>query len=149
MLLLKIWKRSAFISIPKKEMIKNAQGIVWLHSFHASKVMLSSMWTERFLMNKLDLEKQRNQRSNWQHSLEFQKNTDFCFIDYAKAFVWITANCGKFLKRWEYQITLPVPWENEGQKQQWEWDMEQRIGSKLGKDYFKAVYCYPAYLTSM
>ena len=40
------------------------------------------------------------------------KNIYFCFIDYAKAFVvWITINCGKFLKRWEYQITLPVPWE--------------------------------------
>ena len=34
---------------------------------------------------------------------EFQKNIYFCFIDYAKAFVWITANCGKFFKRWEYQ----------------------------------------------
>ena len=63
--------------------------------------------------------------------------------------VWIKANCRKFLKRWEYQITLPVPWENEGQKQQLELDMEQRTGSKLGKDYFKAVYCYPAYLTSI
>ena len=27
---------------------------------------------------------------------EFQKNIYFCFIDYAKAFVWITINCGKF-----------------------------------------------------
>ena len=27
---------------------------------------------------------------------EFQKNIYFCFIDYAKAFVWITVNCGKF-----------------------------------------------------
>ena len=33
---------------------------------------------------------------------EFQKNIYFCFIDYAKAFVWIPTNCGKFLKRWEY-----------------------------------------------
>ena len=37
---------------------------------------------------------------------EFQKSIYFCFIDYAKAFVWITANCGKVLKRWEYQTTL-------------------------------------------
>ena len=36
---------------------------------------------------------------------EFEKNIYFCFIDYAKAFVWITINCGKFLKRWEYQTT--------------------------------------------
>ena len=34
---------------------------------------------------------------------EFQKNIYFCFIDYAKAFVWIKINCGKFFKRWEYQ----------------------------------------------
>ena len=36
---------------------------------------------------------------------EFQKNIYFCFIDYAKDFVWITTNCGKFGKRWEYQTT--------------------------------------------
>ena len=42
---------------------------------------------------------------------EFQKNIYFCFIDYMKAFVWITANYGKFLKRWEYQTILAVSWE--------------------------------------
>ena len=39
---------------------------------------------------------------------EFQKNVYFCFTDYAKAFVWITTKCEKFLKRWEYQTTLPA-----------------------------------------
>ena len=34
-------------------------------------------------------------------------------------------------------------------KQQLESDMEQQTGSKLGKDYIKAVYCHPAYLTCM
>ena len=34
-------------------------------------------------------------------------------------------------------------------KQQLEQDMEQQIGSKLGKEYVKAVYCHPAYLTYM
>ena len=34
---------------------------------------------------------------------EFQKNIYFCFIDYAKAFVWMTTNYGKFFKRWDYQ----------------------------------------------
>jgi len=49
---------------------------------------------------------------------EFQKN----ITDYAKAFVWITANCGKFLKWWEYQTTLPVFWETcmQDKKQQLE-----------------------------
>ena len=32
-------------------------------------------------------------------------------------------------------------------KQQLELDMEQQTGSKLGNEYVKAVYCYPAYLT--
>ena len=34
-------------------------------------------------------------------------------------------------------------------KQQLELDVEQQTGSKLGKEYVKAVYCHPAYLTSM
>ena len=63
---------------------------------------------------------------------EFQKNIYFCFIDYAKAFVWITRNCGKFWKRWEYQTTWPAPWETYMQvgKQQLELDMEQQTRSK-------------------
>ena len=37
----------------------------------------------------------------------------------------------------------------QGKKQQVELDMEQQTGSKLGKDYVKAVYCHHAYLTYM
>ena len=56
-----------------------------------------------------------------------------------------------FLLRWEYQTTLPPSWETcmQDKKQQLEVDMEQRTGSKLGKEYVKAVYCHPAYLTYM
>ena len=62
---------------------------------------------------------------------EFQKNIYFCFIDHAKAFVWITINCGKFWERWEDQTTWPASWETYMQvrKQQLELDMEQ-TGSK-------------------
>ena len=72
----------------------------------------------------------------------------FCFIDNAKAFVWITTNCGKFLKRWEYQTTWPPSWEicMRVKKQHLELDMEQQTGSRLGKEYVKAVYCHLAYL---
>ena len=65
--------------------------------------------------------------------------------------VWITTNCGKFFKRWEYQTTLPASREicMLVKKQQLELDMEQQTGSKLGAEYLKAVYCHPAYLTSM
>ena len=64
--------------------------------------------------------------------------------------MWITTNCGKFLKRWEYQTTLSASWEIciQVKKQQLELDMEQ-TGSKSGKEYAKVVYCHPAYLTYM
>ena len=64
--------------------------------------------------------------------------------------VWITTNCGKF-KRWEYQTTWPASWEicMQVKKQKLKPDMEQKTGTKLGKEYIKAVYCHPAYLTSM
>ena len=76
----------------------------------------------------------------------------FCLIDHAKAFaVWITTNCGKFFRRWEYQTAWPASWEIcvQVKKQQLEVNMERRTGSKLGKGYIKAVYCHPAYLTYM
>ena len=59
--------------------------------------------------------------------------------------VWITTNCGKFWKRWEYHTTWPASWEicMQVRMQQWELDMEQQTGSKLGKEYIKAVYCHP------
>ena len=65
--------------------------------------------------------------------------------------VWITTNCRKFLKRWEYQTTLPASWEicMQVKKQQLELDMEQQTGSKSGKEYVKAVYFHSAYLTYM
>ena len=71
---------------------------------------------------------------------EFQKNIYLCFIDYVKPFdFWITTNCGKLLKRWEYQTTLLVSWETcmQVKKQQLEIDMEKQTGSKLGKEYIK------------
>ena len=64
---------------------------------------------------------------------EFQKNIYFCFIDYAKSLtVWITTNCGKFWKRWEYQTSWPASWETcmQVRKEQLELDMEQQAGSK-------------------
>ena len=70
--------------------------------------------------------------------------------------VWIPTNCGKFWKRWEYQTTWPTSWEicmqqisDCNRKQKLELDMEQQTGSKSGKEYVKAVYCHPAYLTYM
>ena len=62
--------------------------------------------------------------------------------------VWITTNCVKFFKRWEYQTTWPASWGICMQVRKatvgTRW-----TGSKLGKEYVKAIYCHPAYLTYM
>ena len=81
---------------------------------------------------------------------EFQKNIYFCFIDYAKAFDCVDHNkLWKILQEMDYQTTLPASWEicMQVKKQHLEPDMAQRTGSKLGKEYVKAVYCHPAYTT--
>ena len=71
---------------------------------------------------------------------EFKKNIYFCFIDDTKAFDCVDHNKQwRFLKRWEYQTTLPTSWKTcmQVKKQQLEPDMEQRTGSKSGKEYVK------------
>ena len=84
---------------------------------------------------------------------EFQKKTSLsALLTMPKSFtVWNTTNCGKFWRRWEYQTTWPASWETcmQVRKQQLELDMEQQIGCKSEKEYVKAVYCHPAYLTYM
>ena len=56
-----------------------------------------------------------------------------------------------FWKRWECQTTSPASWEicMQVRKQQLDLDMEQWTGSKLGKEYIKAVNDHLAYLTYM
>ena len=84
---------------------------------------------------------------------EFQKNIYFCLIDYAKAFDCVDHNqLWKILKEMgipDHLTCLLRKLYAAFKKQQLEQDMEQQIGSKLGKEYAKAVYCHPAYLTSM
>ena len=114
---------------------------------------LQHTWTEKFHTFKLDIEKAEEPEINcnirWiiEKPGEFQKNIYFCIIDYAKAFDCVE-NCSRDGK---YQSTLPASWEicMQGRKQQLELDMEQQTGSKQEKEYVKATYCHPAYLTSM
>ena len=81
---------------------------------------------------------------------EFQKNIYLCFIDYAKA-----CDSADHNELWKILQEMGVPdhltcllrmWVK---KQQLEPDIEQGTASKLGKEYIKAVYCPPAYLTYM
>ena len=81
---------------------------------------------------------------------EFQKNIYFCFADYAKAFNYVDHN-----KLWKILQEMGIPDHltcllrnlYAGQEAQLEPGMEQQTGPKLGKEYIKAVYCHPAYLT--
>ena len=160
------WKRSVFIPIPKKGKAKECSNYLTIALIsHSSKVMLKilQVWLQQYVNRELPdvqagFRKGRGTRDqianiHWiiENAREFQKNIYFCFIDYAKGFVWITTNCGKFLKRRKYHTTLPASWEISlhVKKQQLELDMEQQTGFKLGKEYIKAVYCHPAYLTYM
>ena len=100
----------------------------------------------------------RKQKSNCKHPLdhqklrEFHKNIYLCFIDYAKDF-----DCVDHHKLWKILKEMGIPKHlayllrnlYAGRKQQLELDMEQHIGSKYEKEYVKAVYCHPAYLTYM
>ena len=116
-------ERSVFIPVLKKGNSKECSNYhtVALIS-HASKVMLKIFQAkfQQYVKQELpDVQAgfrkgrgTRNQIANihWitEKAKEFQKNIYFYFIDYTKAFEWITTNCGKFLRRWEYQTTLPV-----------------------------------------
>ena len=83
---------------------------------------------------------------------EFQKNIQFRFIDYAKAFDCVDHNkLWKILKEMGIPDHLTCLLRNlyAGQKQQLELDMEQQTGSKQEKECIKAVNCHPAYLTYM
>ena len=78
---------------------------------------------------------------------EFQKN--ICFIDYAKAFDCVYHNkLWKILKEMGISRHLTCLLRNlcESKKQQLKLYMEQLIGSKLGKEYNKGVYCHPIYI---
>ena len=110
-----------------------------------------------FQVFKLDLEKAKEPEIKLPTSVgslkkqEFQKNISFCFIDYTKAFDCVDHNkLWKILKEMEMPDHLSCLLRNLYADQEvTEPDMEQWTGSKLGKEYVKAVYCHPAYLTYM
>ena len=108
-------------------MPKNAQTIAQLHSSHTlvnyclkfSKPGFSNRWTVNFLMFKLVLEKAEEPEiiGSLKKQQSSRKNIYFCFIDYTKALtVWLTINCGKFWKRWEYHLTYLLSNLYEGQE---------------------------------
>ena len=79
------------------------------------------------------------------------KNIYFCFIDYVKAF-----DCVDHSKLWKILQEMGIPDRLTCllrnlyvDQEETELDMEQQTGSKLGKEYVKAVCCHLAYITYM
>ena len=108
---LRDWKRSVFIPITKKGNAKECSNYLTIAVIsHASKVMLKILQArlQQYVNCELPdvqagFRKGRGTRDqiakiHWimEKAREFQKNISFCFIGYAKAFDWITINCGKF-----------------------------------------------------
>ena len=117
------WKSSVFIPIAKKG---NAKECEYYHISHASKIMLKILHTmlQQYMNHKLsDVQsafrkgrgtRHQNVNIHWiiKEEREFQKNIYFCLMTMPKPLtVWITTNCGKFLKIWEYQTALPASYK--------------------------------------
>ena len=136
------WKSSVFIPIAKKGNPKECSNnhTIALIS-HTSKVILKilqarlQMWTVNFQMFKLVLQKAEEPEIKLPTSAGSSKEQESSRKTSISALltmpklltVWITMNCRKFWKRWEYHTTWPASWETYMQVRKWqlELDMEQ------------------------
>ena len=164
------WERSVFIPISKKGNAKESSNYCTIALIlHANKALLKILQArlQQYVNHELpDVQagfrkgrETRDQTANicWiiKKAREFQKNIYFCFTDYSKAFDYMDQN-----KLWKILKEIGIPDHLtcllrklltflQVRKQQLELDMEQKTGSKQEKEYIKAVYCHPIYLTYM
>ena len=111
------------------------------------KLVFSILWTKNFQIYKWGIQEAEEPEARlptfiglWNKQGDSRKTSTFASLTILKPLtVWITTNCGKFLKRQGYYTTLPVSWET------YVWVKKQQLnGSKLGKEYDKAEYRHPA-----
>ena len=161
------WKRSVFIPIPKKDNDKECSNYsTFALISDTSKVMLKILKARlQWYMNhelqdvQAGFRKGRGTRDeianiHWikEKAREVQKNIYFCFIDYARDFDCVDHNKLENSSRDGSTRPLDLPLEKSvcrsGRNyQNWTWN---QTGSKcIPKEYIKAVYCHPAYLTYM
>ena len=132
----------------RKAKAKNAQTATQLHSSHTlvkkcskfSKPGFSNTWTVNFQIFKLVLQKAEEPEirlstsaGSWKKQESSRKTSISALLTMQKPLtLWITINCEKFWKRWDYQTAWPASWEicMQVRKQQLELDMEQQTGSK-------------------
>ena len=140
-------EKVSFISIPKKGIAKECSNYSTIAlTSHISKVMLKilparlQLYMNHEILFMLDFKKAEEPDIKLPTSFGSSKKQESSRKTSISAVltmpkpltVWITINCGKFWKRWEYQTTWPVSWEIclQVRKQQLELDMEQQTGSK-------------------
>ena len=142
-------------------MPKNVKTTVQFHSFYmpersCSKFFnldFSSPWTKNLQIYKLGLEKAEEPEiksptftGSWKKQKNSRKTSISAFLTTLKPFtVWITKICGKFLKRWGYQITLPVSWETcmqvkKQQNQTWNNRLVQNWKSSMTRLYIVTLF---------
>ena len=161
------WKRSGFIPIPKKGNAKECSNYRTIALIsHASKVIPKILQArlQQYVNRELpDVQAgftkcrgTRDQIANirWSSKRQesFRKTSISALLAMPKPLtVWITIDCRKFLKGWEYQTTLLASLEicRQVKNQQLEPGMKQQNVSNSVKDYVTAVYCHPANLTYM
>ena len=146
------WKRPVFIPILKKGNAKECSnyhtialishnGDVMSGSSKFSKPGFNTVWTMNFQMFKLVLEKAEEPEIKLPTSVGLlkkqessRKTSTSALLTMPKPLtVWITINCGKFWKRWKYQITWPASWETcvQIRKQQLELDTRQILSKSF------------------
>ena len=114
--------------------------LVWWLIWIVKIISVSNTWTVNLQLFKLVLEKAEEPEiklptsaASLKKQESSRKTSISALLTMPKPLtVWITTNCGKFWKRWEYQSTWPASWETYMQvrKQQLKLDMEQQAGSK-------------------
>ena len=123
------WKRSVFTPIPKKGNAKDCSNYLTIALIsHTSKVMLKILQArlqqfinQELLDVKAGFKEGRGTRDQiasiqWiiekAREIQGKKKSIYASLTIQKPLtVWIIINCGKFLKRWDYQSTLPASWE--------------------------------------
>ena len=138
-------EKVSFHSNPKERQCSNYHTISLIS--HTSKVMLKSLQVrlQQYVNRELPddqagFRKGRGTRdqiatsaASWKKQESSRKTSISALLTMPKPLtVWITVNCRKFWKRWEYQTTWSASWETcmQVRKQQLELDMEQQTGSK-------------------
>ena len=145
-------------------MPKNVQTIAVVLISHASKVMIKILQArlQKYMNSKLPhvqagFRKGRGTRDqlqtsagSWKKQENSRKTSISALLTMPKPLtLWITINCGKFWKNWEYQTTWPASWETYTQEATVKIEHGTTDWFQIGKGVCKAVYCHPAYLTSM